>query len=85
MIYELLFQNNSETVASFFLIGVTSCWNGISLACMDVAKKHVTRKSHADAGKRICDYPIIQVNQIKNNDITMVDRYSLIRKTQARV
>ena len=40
----------------------TSCWNGISLACMDVAKKHVTKKSHADAGKRICDYPIIQVD-----------------------
>ena len=28
---------------------------------MDLAKKHVTRKAHADVGMRVCDYPTIQV------------------------
>lgn len=27
---------------------------------MDLAKKHVMRKAHADVGMRICDYPSIQ-------------------------
>lgn len=29
---------------------------------MDVAKRHVTRKAHADVGMRVCDYPTIQVS-----------------------
>ncbi|CAL4065939.1 unnamed protein product, partial [Meganyctiphanes norvegica] len=52
--------SNVESVSPYFLINSSACWNGISLACMDVAKKHVTRKAHADVGMRVCDYPTIQ-------------------------
>ena len=35
-------------------------WNGISLGLIDIAKRHTTRKKHADVGMRVCDYPTIQ-------------------------
>ncbi|KAK8732376.1 hypothetical protein OTU49_007064 [Cherax quadricarinatus] len=53
-------MSNDETVDPYFLICTASVWNGISLACLDVAKMHVTRKTHADMGMRVCDYPTIQ-------------------------
>nr|XP_045601407.1 uncharacterized protein LOC123760049 [Procambarus clarkii] len=52
--------SNDETVDPYFLLCSAAVWNGISLACMDVARKHVTRKAHADVGMRVCDYPTIQ-------------------------
>ncbi|KAK3879903.1 hypothetical protein Pcinc_015547 [Petrolisthes cinctipes] len=52
--------SNDECVDPYFLLNSAACWNGISLACMDLAKKHVTRKAHADVGMRVCDYPTIQ-------------------------
>ncbi|XP_042238822.1 uncharacterized protein LOC121877242 [Homarus americanus] len=52
--------SNDECVDPFFLLCTSSVWNGISLACLDIAKKHVTRKAHADVGMRVCDYPTIQ-------------------------
>ncbi|KAF2348837.1 Oxidoreductase FAD/NAD(P)-binding [Trinorchestia longiramus] len=53
-------KSNDECVDPYFLLCSSACWNGISLACMDIAKKHVTRKAHADVGMRVCDYPTIQ-------------------------
>ncbi|MCL4131458.1 UNVERIFIED_CONTAM: hypothetical protein GTU68_001914, partial [Idotea baltica] len=53
-------KSNDESVDPYFLLLSSGCWNGISLACMDLAKKHVTRKAHADVGMRVCDYPTIQ-------------------------
>lgn len=53
-------KSNDEIVDIYFLL-LTSCsWNGISMASMDLAKKHVTRKAHADVGIRVCDYDVIQ-------------------------
>lgn len=52
--------SNDECVDPFFLLLTSAAWVGISLACIDVAKKHVTRKAHADMGMRVCDYPTIQ-------------------------
>ncbi|XP_068236172.1 uncharacterized protein [Palaemon carinicauda] len=49
-----------EEVAPLFMLISASCWNGISMGCIDIAKKHVTRKAHADVGLRICDYTSIQ-------------------------
>ncbi|XP_045595176.2 uncharacterized protein [Procambarus clarkii] len=49
-----------EVADPYFLFCSAAVWNGISLACLDVAKKHVTRKAHADVGMRVCDYPTIQ-------------------------
>uniref|UniRef100_A0A2P2I086 Acyl-CoA dehydrogenase n=1 Tax=Hirondellea gigas TaxID=1518452 RepID=A0A2P2I086_9CRUS len=53
-------MSNDECVDPYFLLCSSSCWNGIALACMDLVKKHVTRKSHADVAMRVCDYPTIQ-------------------------
>ncbi|XP_042888985.1 uncharacterized protein LOC122264253 [Penaeus japonicus] len=53
-------KSNDECVDPYFLMNTSGVWNGISLACIDVAKKHVTRKAHADVGMRVCDYPTIQ-------------------------
>lgn len=53
-------QISSQAEIIFHLISA-ACWGGIALACMDVAKKHVTRKAHADVDMRVCDYPTIQV------------------------
>lgn len=57
-------QSNDECVDPYFLMNTSGVWNGISLACIDVAKKHVTRKAHADVGMRVCDYPTIQVSMM---------------------
>ncbi|XP_037072580.1 probable acyl-CoA dehydrogenase fadE25 [Pollicipes pollicipes] len=51
---------NDECVDPFFLLLSSACWNGISMACIDLVKKHVTRKTHGDVGMRVCDYPTIQ-------------------------
>ncbi|XP_042888990.1 uncharacterized protein LOC122264255 isoform X2 [Penaeus japonicus] len=50
----------NDECAPLFFLNSSAIFNGISLACMDVAKKHVTRKTHADVGMRVSDYPIIQ-------------------------
>ncbi len=53
-------SSNDESVDPWFLIGSSSCWNGISLGAIDIAKRHTTRKKHVDVGLRVCDYPTIQ-------------------------
>ncbi|XP_069999966.1 uncharacterized protein [Penaeus vannamei] len=52
-------KSNDECGIVYFT-SLASAWNGIALACLDVAKKHVTRKAHADMGMRVCDYPTVQ-------------------------
>jgi alkylation response protein AidB-like acyl-CoA dehydrogenase len=52
--------SNDEIVDPFFLLCSSACWNGISLGAIDLAKRHVTRKKHADVGMRVADYPTIQ-------------------------
>ena len=56
-----LHRQINDLGGSVFYLGVAAVWNGISMACLDLAKKYVTRKSHGDVGMRICDYPTIQV------------------------
>lgn len=52
--------SNDEIVDPFFLLCSSACWNGIALGAIDIAKRHVTRKKHADVGLRVADYPTIQ-------------------------
>uniref|UniRef100_A0A6A7FXG2 Acyl-CoA dehydrogenase fadE25 n=1 Tax=Hirondellea gigas TaxID=1518452 RepID=A0A6A7FXG2_9CRUS len=49
-----------EAAGPFFYLCSSACWNGISMASMDLARKHTTRRAHADVGMRVCDYPIVQ-------------------------
>jgi alkylation response protein AidB-like acyl-CoA dehydrogenase len=53
-------SSNDEAVDPFFLLCSSSCWNGISMGLIDIAKRHTTQKKHADVGMRVCDYPTIQ-------------------------
>ncbi len=41
-------------------MGSSSCWNGLALGAVDIAKRHTTRKRHVDVGMRVADYPTIQ-------------------------
>ncbi|MCY7285642.1 MAG: acyl-CoA/acyl-ACP dehydrogenase [Cyanobacteria bacterium CAN_BIN43] len=52
--------SNDEIVDPFFLLCSSACWNGIAMGAIDIAKRHVTRKNHADVGMRVADYPTIQ-------------------------
>ena len=48
-------NSNDECVDPFFLLCSSACWNGISLAMIDIAKSHTTKKKHVDVGLRVCD------------------------------
>ena len=52
--------SNDETVDPFFLLNSSCVWNGIAMSMIDLAKRHTTRRTHADVGLRVCDYPTIQ-------------------------
>ena len=52
--------SNDEAVDPAFLIGSSSCWNGLAMGAIDIAKRHTTRRKHADVGMRVADYPTIQ-------------------------
>ncbi|KAK8391994.1 hypothetical protein O3P69_017546 [Scylla paramamosain] len=49
-----------ECIDVYFLLLTSSCWNGIAMGCLDLARRHLTTSAHADIGMRICDYPTIQ-------------------------
>ncbi|MEE8533675.1 MAG: acyl-CoA dehydrogenase family protein [Alphaproteobacteria bacterium] len=53
-------SSNDEAVDPFFLLCSSSCWNGIALGMIDITVMHTTRKTHADVGLRVADYPTIQ-------------------------
>ena len=53
-------SSNDEAVDPFFLLCSSACWNGISMGLIDIAKRHTTRRRHADVGMRVADYPTIQ-------------------------
>ena len=46
-----------------FLLLTSACWNGIAMGAIDIARRHVTTKEHADIGMRVADYPTIQVSK----------------------
>ena len=51
-----------EVGTSRFTLMTSACWNGIAMGAVDIARRHVTTKEHADMGMRIADYPTIQVS-----------------------
>ncbi len=53
-------RSNDEVVDPFFLLLSSACWNGISMALIDIAKQHTTARKHADLGISVADYPTIQ-------------------------
>ena len=66
--FDSMFYNLGDGRASLdevgsprFLLLVSACWNGIAMGAIDIARRHVITKEHADIGMRIADYPTIQV------------------------
>ena len=55
-------RGNNEIVVPYFALLASATYNGIALGAIDLAKKHVTQKRHADVGLRVSDYPLIQVS-----------------------
>ncbi|XP_050717492.1 uncharacterized protein LOC126999207 [Eriocheir sinensis] len=53
-------KNMVECIDAYFLLLTSSCWNGIAMGCLDLARRHLTSSAHADIGMRVCDYPTIQ-------------------------
>ncbi|MFP6740633.1 MAG: acyl-CoA dehydrogenase family protein [Alphaproteobacteria bacterium] len=53
-------SSNDEAVDPFFLLLSSGVWNGIALGMIDITNRHTTRKTHADVGMRVADYPTIQ-------------------------
>jgi alkylation response protein AidB-like acyl-CoA dehydrogenase len=52
--------SNDETVDPVAMILYAGAYNGIGLASIDVAMRHVTKKAHVQYGRRVADYPTIQ-------------------------
>src|SRR5262245_32589851 len=48
--------------AGFVYLMFSACFNGISMAALDVAKRQVTAVAHGTNGFRVCDYPAVQVS-----------------------
>lgn len=53
-------RSNDEAIDPLAMVMYAGAYNGLALACIDTAKRHVTRKAHAQFGRRVADYPTIQ-------------------------
>ncbi|WP_373503602.1 acyl-CoA dehydrogenase family protein [Aestuariivirga sp.] len=53
-------RSNDEAIDPLAMVMYAGAYNGLALACIDVAKSHVMRKTHAQYGRRVADYPTIQ-------------------------
>jgi alkylation response protein AidB-like acyl-CoA dehydrogenase len=53
-------MSNDEAIDPLAMLLYAGSYNGLGLACIDVAKRHVTRKAHVQYGRRVADYPTIQ-------------------------
>lgn len=53
-------RSNDEAIDPLAMVMYAGAYNGLALSCVDVAKKHVTRKTHAQFGRRVADYPTTQ-------------------------
>ena len=53
-------STNSEITVPFFTLFKAATYIGLSMNCIDICKKHVTRKVHGDTGITVAEYPLIQ-------------------------
>jgi alkylation response protein AidB-like acyl-CoA dehydrogenase len=49
--------SNDEAIDPLAMIMFGALYNGVALACMDLAKAHTTRRKHAQYARSIADYP----------------------------
>jgi len=53
-------RSNDEAIDPLAMLMYAGSYNGLALGCIDVAKRHVTRKAHVQFGRRVADYPTTQ-------------------------
>jgi alkylation response protein AidB-like acyl-CoA dehydrogenase len=53
-------RSNDEAVDPLAMVMYAGAYNGVGLACIDVAKRHAMRKAHVQFGRKVADYPTIQ-------------------------
>jgi len=52
--------SNDEAVDPLAMLMYAGAYNGVALACIDVAKRHATRRAHVQYGRTIADYATTQ-------------------------
>jgi alkylation response protein AidB-like acyl-CoA dehydrogenase len=52
--------SNDEAVDPLAMLMYAGAYNGLALACIDVAKRHATRRAHVQYGRTIADYATTQ-------------------------
>ena len=52
--------SNDEAVDPLAMLMYAGAYNGVALACVDVAKRHATRRAHVQYGRTIADYATTQ-------------------------
>jgi len=75
-------MSNDEAIDPLAMLMYAGSYNGLGLACIDVAKRHVTRKAHVQYGRRVADYPTIQDSfgrAIMEGQASRLYAYSLAR------
>jgi alkylation response protein AidB-like acyl-CoA dehydrogenase len=53
-------RSNDEAIDPLAFLMYAGAYNGVAMACLDVARRHALRTSHAQYGRRIADYATSQ-------------------------
>jgi alkylation response protein AidB-like acyl-CoA dehydrogenase len=53
-------RSNDEAIDPLAFLQYAGVYNGIAMACLDVARRHALRRAHTQYGRRIADYATVQ-------------------------
>ena len=53
-------RSNDEAIDPLAFLQYAGAYNGLAMACLDVARRHALRRAHAQYGRRIADYATSQ-------------------------
>jgi alkylation response protein AidB-like acyl-CoA dehydrogenase len=53
-------RSNDEAIDPLAFLQYAGAYNGLAMACLDVARRHALRRSHVQYGRRIADYATSQ-------------------------
>ena len=53
-------RSNDEAIDPLAFLQYAGAYNGVAMACLDVARRHALRRAHAQYGRRIADYATSQ-------------------------
>jgi alkylation response protein AidB-like acyl-CoA dehydrogenase len=53
-------RSNDEAIDPLAFLQYAGAYNGLAMACLDVARRHALRRAHTQYGRRIADYATVQ-------------------------